>query len=151
MFSQTFPLRVAVIIIAICGVLAATPHATAQKAPSLIDVLIVPETSPVFPGMYCVASYSIMHNQIVDLKGIPRIVVDDMKARGVQLLEFLAPLAVEWEQLPVGDFAAEVVVLRQWIVAYEDPLVWRDNLIKYDCKGMTEQWAVLKVPDDAPL
>ena len=151
MFSQTFPLRVAVIIIAICGVLAATPHATAQKAPSLIDVLIVPETSPVFPGMYCVASYSIMHNQIVDLKGIPRIVVDDMESRGVQLLEFLVPLAREWEQLTEDEFGGETLVLRNWILTHQDPLVWRDNLIKYDCKGMTEQWAVLKVPDDAPL
>ena len=153
MFSQTFPLRAAVIIIGICGVLAATPHLQAEelKAPPLIDVLMVPETSPLYPGMYCVASYSILYHQVRNYEGIPQIVAEDAQARGLNLFRFLAPLAEELEQLNATEFFDEMIVLREYLTKYVDGEVWREHVTLYGCKGMTEQWAVLKVPDSAPL
>lgn len=153
MFSQTFPLRAAVIIIGICGVLAATPHLQAEelKAPPLIDVLIVPETSPLYPGMYCVASYSILHQTISEESDIPLIVVEDARVRGVNLLEFLAPLAFEIEQLTAEEFAAEVKVLRNYLYMYSDASTWLDQVIEYDCRGMTNQWALVAAPSGVPL
>lgn len=153
MFSQTFPLRAAVIIIGICGVLAATPHLQAEelKAPPLIDVLIVPETSPLYPGMYCVASYSILHQTISQEEDIPLIAVEDAASRGVHLLEFLAPMALELEQLTAEEFKAEVVVLRNYLYMYSDASTWLDKVVEYDCRGMTNQWALVTQSQGVPL
>ena len=147
MFSLIFPLRMAVIIIVICGALVAPPlRADELHHPPLIDVLIVSETSPVYPGMYCVASYSILHEQLMSLdqRGIPPIVAEDLKARGSGLMVFLYPLAEEVEQLGAIDFTAEVLVLKGYLIAHVDGSYWLEQAEAYDCRAMTEQWAKLK-------
>lgn len=151
--KRSLSLNLAVFIIACCGVLAALPSLAEQKAPQLSDVILVGETSPIFPGMYCVASYMIIHDQLIGLDNIPPIVAKDIRSRGANLAVFLQPLALEVEQLSEDEFLAELKMLKSWLVAYGDGHEWLVKARAYGCRSMTEQWALIKDPIayDTPL